>query len=151
MDTETFMSLTSPAVTSAVTAYGAAVLTRAEGAAADATVGLGQRIISAVWRRRSPEQQAELETTLDYAARPGGEDAMGALRYQIRLALNSDPQLLADLAAQLPQAAPTAPRVEASGTGAIAVGGDNHGALTTNVTTTPAPVTPTTPSPAGSE
>ncbi|MFI0967588.1 hypothetical protein ACH4S8_40355 [Streptomyces sp. NPDC021080] len=150
MDTETFMSLAGPAVASAVSAYGTAVLTRAEDAAADATVSLGQRIISAVWRRRSPDQQAELERSLDDAARPGGEDAMGALRYQIRLALKSDPQLLAELAALLPPAAATAPVVTVTAErGGIAVGRNNHGALTTNVNTTPTPFTPT--SLAGSE
>ncbi|MFF0413357.1 hypothetical protein ACFYUY_23320 [Kitasatospora sp. NPDC004745] len=139
MELDAFMALAGPAVTSAAAAYGGAVLTRAEEAAADATVGLGQRIINSVWRRSDAQQRAQLEACLDDATQPGNEDAVGALRYQIRRALSSDPELLAELAALLPTGEPQgATRVEASGTGSVAVGGSIHGSVTTNVTTTPA-------------
>ncbi|MFG3055505.1 hypothetical protein ACGFZP_31800 [Kitasatospora sp. NPDC048239] len=139
MELDAFMAVAGPAVTSAAAAYGGAVLTRAEEAAADATVGLGQRIINSVWRRRDTQQRAELEACLDDADRPGDEDAMGALRHQIRRALRSDPELLAELAALLPAGDPQGvTSVEASGTGSVAAGGSIHGSVTTNVTTTPA-------------
>ncbi|MGW4898481.1 hypothetical protein ACWEQL_40550 [Kitasatospora sp. NPDC004240] len=149
MELDAFMAVAGPAVTSAAAAYGGAVLTRVEEAAADATVGLGQRIINSVWRRRDTQQRAELEACLNDASRPGGEDAMGALRRQIRLALHSDPGLLAELAALLPAGGPQgATRVEASGAGSVAAGGSIHGPVTTNVTTTP--VSPAA-APAGAE
>ncbi|MFF4542496.1 hypothetical protein [Streptomyces aureus] len=149
MELDAFMTVAGPAVTAAAAAYGGAVLTRAEEAAADATVGLGQRIINAVWRRRDMQQRAELEACLDDATRPGDEDAMGALRHQIRRALRSDPELLAELAALLPTGNPQGTtRVEASGPGSVATGGSIHGPVTTNVTTTPA--SPTA-APAGAE
>lgn len=149
MELDAFMTVAGPAITSAAAAYGGAVLTRAEEAAADATVGLGQRIINSVWRRRDMQQQAELEACLDDATRPGGEDAMGALRHQIRCALRSDPELLAELAALLPTGNPQgATRVEARGAGSVATGGSIYGSVSTNVTTTPA--SPTA-APAGAE
>ncbi|MCG6499328.1 hypothetical protein [Kitasatospora sp. A2-31] len=149
MELDAFMALAGPAVTSAAAAYGGTVLIRAEEAAADATVGLGQRIIASVWRRRDTQQRTELEACLDDATRPGDDDALGAVRHQIRRALRSDPELLAELAALLPAGEPQGTtRVEASGAGSVAVNGSIHGPVTTNVTTTP--VSPTA-APGGAE
>lgn len=52
MDAE-IVQLAGPYLTAAAGAYGAAVLTRVEDVAADATVSVGRRILQTVWRRRN--------------------------------------------------------------------------------------------------
>jgi hypothetical protein len=124
-----------PYVSAALTAYGAAALTRAEdeavGAAVEGTAGVGRRILQLVWRRRDEEGRSTLEGAVRMAAEePDDTDATGALRHQLKRALREDAELVRELAALLPgQGAVT---VNVSGTRAIgaqhigiAASGDN--------------------------
>ncbi|MEU6864349.1 hypothetical protein ABZ924_13910 [Streptomyces sp. NPDC046876] len=134
-----------PYVTAALGAYGHAVLTRVENAAADSTAAIGQRVLEAVWRRRDPEGRATLETAVQNAAEEVDDpDALAALRLQIKRALRDDPDLLNELAALLPAPA-GAGTVNASGERAIAaqsigvaITGDNNSIGGHPATTTPA-------------
>lgn len=109
-----------PYLTTAVGAYGVAVLTRAEDAAVDATANLGRRMLQAVWRRRDAQGRAELEAAVqDTAEAPGDEDAEAALRQQVKRALREDAELLAELARMLPAGGETV-NVTASGERSIA-------------------------------
>ncbi|WP_405567877.1 hypothetical protein OG418_23525 [Streptomyces phaeochromogenes] len=124
-----------PYLSAAVGAYGAAVFSRAEDAvvdaAADATASLGQRILRAVWHRRDDQDRTALETAVREAAEePDDEDAVGALRQQIKRALREDAELVREVAGLLP--AQGGVTVNVSGTRAIgaqhiglAVSGDN--------------------------
>lgn len=123
-----------PYLTAAVGAYGAAVLTRAEDAAADVTVTLGQRILGAVWRRRDEEGQAELERVVDEAADEQDESYTAAvLGRLLRRALQDDAELRAELSAMLPAPAAGSVTITASGERSIAaqhidtaITGDGH-------------------------
>lgn len=123
-----------PAVTAAVGAYGAAVLTRAQDAAADATVGLGQRIIQLVWRRRDEAGRTELERVVDEAADEQDESYTATvLGRLLRRALQEDAELRAELSAMLPAPAAGSVNVTASGERSIAaqhigtaITGDGH-------------------------
>jgi hypothetical protein len=109
-----------PYLTTAVSAYGVAVFTRAESSAVDATANLGRRILQAVWRRRDEQGQAELEAAVqDAAEAPEDEDAAAALRQQIKRARREDAELLAELARILPAPGETV-NVTASGERSIA-------------------------------
>ncbi|MCT9112993.1 hypothetical protein N4G69_47010 [Streptomyces mirabilis] len=123
-----------PAVTAAVGAYGAAVLTRAQDAAADATVSLGQRILQLVWRHRDETGQTELERVVGEAA-DEQDDAYSTavLSRLLKQALQNDPALREELAAVLPTPAPGTVNVTASGERSIAaqrigtaITGDGH-------------------------
>ncbi|MCX4917032.1 hypothetical protein [Streptomyces sp. NBC_00687] len=123
-----------PAVTAAVGAYGAAVLTRAQDAAAGATVSLGQRILQLVWRHRDEAGQAELERVLGEAADEQDDTySTAVLSRLLRQALQDDPALREELAAVLPAPAPGTVNVTASGERSIAaqhigtaITGDGH-------------------------
>jgi acyl-CoA reductase-like NAD-dependent aldehyde dehydrogenase len=109
-----------PYLTTAVSAYGVAVFTRAESAAVDATANLGRRLLQAVWHRRDEQGRAELEAAVQDAAKaPEDEDAAAAVRQQIKRALREDAELLAELARILPAAGETV-NVTASGERSIA-------------------------------
>ncbi|MFC8408625.1 hypothetical protein ACFUG9_34430 [Streptomyces griseoincarnatus] len=109
-----------PYLTTAVSAYGVAVFTRAESAAVDATANLGRRLLQAVWHRRDEQGRAELEAAVqDAAEAPEDEDAAAAVRQQIKRALREDAELLAELARILPAAGETV-NVTASGERSIA-------------------------------
>lgn len=114
-----------PAVGAAVSAYGVAVLTRAEDEAAGATVRLGQRLLDRL-RGRSPEPEAIDAAVTDLAETDGDPDAVAALRLRIRQALTASPELLAELAELLPRTP-----VEAGGAGGVAVGGSVTGIVST--------------------
>ncbi|MFD0067266.1 hypothetical protein [Streptomyces sp. NPDC056690] len=109
-----------PYLTTAVSAYGVAVFTRAESAAVDATANLGRRILQAVWHRRDEQGRAELEAAVQDAAQaPEDADAAAAVRQQIKRALRDDAELLIELARLLPAAGETV-NVTASGDRSIA-------------------------------
>ncbi|MGW0409970.1 hypothetical protein ACWDZX_01420 [Streptomyces collinus] len=123
-----------PYLTAAVGAYGATVLTRAQDAAADATVGLGQRILQLVWRRGDEVGRADLERVVDEAA-DEQDDAFSAavLSRLLRRALRDDPGLREELSELLPAPAAGTVTITASGERAIAaqhigtaITGDGH-------------------------
>ncbi|MFD5757829.1 hypothetical protein ACFWIZ_22115 [Streptomyces sp. NPDC127044] len=123
-----------PAVTAAVGAYGAAVLTRAQDVAAEATVGLGQRILQLVWRRRDEVGRTELERVVGEAA-DEQDDAYSTavLGRLLRRALQDDPGLREELSAMLPAPAAGTVIITASGERSIAaqhigtaITGDGH-------------------------
>jgi hypothetical protein len=123
-----------PAVTAAVGAYGVAVLTRAQDAAAEATVGLGQRILQLVWRRRDEAGRSELERVVGEAA-DEGDDAYSAavLGRLLRRALQDDPGLREELSAMVPAPAAGTVTITAAGERSIAaqhigtaITGDGH-------------------------
>ncbi|MFF2928132.1 hypothetical protein ACFVTP_38095 [Streptomyces celluloflavus] len=122
---ESLLSQAVPAVSAAVGAYGAAVLTRAEDEAAGATVRLGQRLLERL-RRNNPDRPALDAAVTDLAEADDDPDAVAALRLRIRHALRDSPQLRAELAALLP-----VPGVETSGERTVAVGGDMTGIVST--------------------
>lgn len=108
MDTDIvqFVEQAGPYLTAAIGAYGAAVLTRAEDAAVDATANLGRRMLRAVWHRRAG-QRAELERVVyEVAEDPNDTDAIGSLRNQIKRAVREDADLLRELADLLAAAPP---------------------------------------------
>ncbi|MEU0948639.1 hypothetical protein ABZ379_39100 [Streptomyces canus] len=121
-------------MTAAVGAYGVAVLTRAQDAAAEATVGLGQRILQLVWRRRDEVGRSELERVVGEAAEEQ-DDAYSAavLGRLLRRALQDDPGLWEELSAMVPAPAAGTVTITASGERAIAaqhigtaITGDGH-------------------------
>ncbi|WP_246577649.1 hypothetical protein [Actinospica durhamensis] len=115
-----------PVIGAAVGAYGAGVLTRAQDAAADATVTLGQRVLARLLHH-APRRAALEAAVSDLAADSGDPDALAALRFQVRKALAQDPELVAQLAGMLPPA----PSASASGPRSVAVAGDNSAPITT--------------------
>ncbi|ARP71308.1 hypothetical protein LK07_17675 [Streptomyces pluripotens] len=123
-----------PAVTAAVGAYGAAVLTRAQDAAAEATVGLGQRILQLLWRRGDEAGRTELERVVGEAVDERDDVYSAAvLGRLLRRALQEDPVLREELSALLPAPAAGAVSVTASGERSIAaqqigtaISGDGH-------------------------
>ncbi|MFE2418229.1 hypothetical protein [Streptomyces hokutonensis] len=109
------------AVTAAVGAYGVAVLTRAQDAAAEATVDLGQRILQLVWRRRDEAGQTELERVVGEAADEQNDAYTTAvLGRLLRRALQDDPGLGEELWALLPAPATGTVTITASGERSIA-------------------------------
>jgi thioredoxin-like negative regulator of GroEL len=112
-----------PYVGAAVAVYGAGVLTRAEDAAADGTVRLGQRLLAGLLGRVAHRGRIEQAVT-DLAGSPSDPDFRIALLAQVKLALRQDEALAVELAALLPPA-------PAAGERSVAVGGDNHGILST--------------------
>ncbi|WP_326653707.1 MULTISPECIES: hypothetical protein [unclassified Streptomyces] len=87
------------------------MLTRAEDAASDATVGLGQRILQLVWRRGDKAGRDELERVVGEAA-DEQDDAYttAVLSRLLKGALEDDPELREELAGVLP--APAADTVD---------------------------------------
>jgi hypothetical protein len=85
-----------PYVSAAVGAYGGAVLAKVRDDAADATVGLGRRLVQRVFGCRS-EGEPLPAPLADLAASPQDEDAIAAVRLAIRKALAADPMLAAEV------------------------------------------------------
>ncbi|MFJ9466869.1 hypothetical protein [Streptomyces caniferus] len=119
-----------PFVTAALGAYGAGVLTRAEDAAADATVTLGRRILQTVWRRRDEPGRVALEQAVaNAAAEPDAPKAAGLLDRQFVEALREDAELRSQLASMVQAAATTVTGVQAGdhspAVSRSRIGGDN--------------------------
>ncbi|MFI0506924.1 hypothetical protein ACH3WN_29415 [Streptomyces albogriseolus] len=119
-----------PYVAAALAAYGVNVLSRAEDAAADATVNAGRQVLLKVWNRISPTRRAMLQQAVEDAVTtgPAAADGAAALRMQLRHAMIEDPQLVEELRNLLASAPRT---VTASGERSVAVGGDNIGVVST--------------------
>jgi hypothetical protein len=82
-----------PYVTAAASAYGGAVLAQVRDDAADATVGLGRRLLQLVFGRQAEGEPlpAPLATL---AADPADVDALGMVRWLMRQALEADDTML---------------------------------------------------------
>jgi hypothetical protein len=89
-----------PYVSAAVGAYGGAVLAKMRDDAADATVGLGRRLLQRIfgtWGDGEP-----LPGPLaDLAADPRDADALAAVRLAVRKALAADPMLAGEVQSML--------------------------------------------------
>lgn len=134
MEVVQWVAQAGPAVSAAVGAYGVAVLTRAQDAAADATVSMGQRIVQTVWRRGDETERAELERAVsEHAEDPDDPDTAAELRTALKRALREDAELRAELAELFPSPAAGAVNITASGERSIAaqhigtaITGDGH-------------------------
>jgi hypothetical protein len=89
-----------PYASAAVGAYGGAVLVKVRDEAADATVGLGRRVLQRIFGTRGEGEELPVPLA-DVVADPGDEDAAAALRLAVRKALAADPELRADVAGLL--------------------------------------------------
>jgi tetratricopeptide (TPR) repeat protein len=89
-----------PFMSAAAAAYGGAVLARARDEAADATVGLGRRLLQRVFGTRG-ENEPLPDHLADLASSPQDEDALAAVRLAIRRAMAVDSALEADLRSML--------------------------------------------------
>jgi hypothetical protein len=101
-----------PYVSAAVGAYGGTVLANVRDDAADATVGLGRRLLQRVFGSRAGTE--ELPAPLQaLAADPGDGDALAAVRLAIRQVLAADPMLAAGVRSMLAGAPKVSQRVHA--------------------------------------
>jgi len=105
-----------PYASAAVGAYGGAVLAKVRDDAADATVGLGRRLLQKIFGTRT-EGEPLPGPLADLAADPGDQDAVAALRLAIRRTLAASPGLRAEVRDMLAQAGVT---VNAAGERSIA-------------------------------
>jgi ABC-type glycerol-3-phosphate transport system substrate-binding protein len=74
---------------SAAAAYGGAVLAKVRDDAADATVGLGRRLLQRIFGTRNVDEPLP-GPVADVVADPADEDALAALRLAVRKALAAD-------------------------------------------------------------
>lgn len=88
-DIATLVADSTPYVTAAVGAYGAAVLAKVRDDAADATVGVGRRLLQRIFGRRAEEEPLPAPIAA-LAANPGDADALGMVRWAMRQALEAD-------------------------------------------------------------
>jgi hypothetical protein len=89
-----------PYVSAAVGAYGGAVLARVRDEAADATAGLGRRLLQRLFGTRRAGEPVP-GPLADLAASPQDEDALAAVRLAIRKALSADRVLEAEVRSML--------------------------------------------------
>jgi hypothetical protein len=118
-----------PYMTAAAAVYGGAVLARVRDDAADATVGLGRRLLQRIFGARGEHQELP-EPVADLVVDPGDSDVLAALRLAVRKALVADSALAADVQALLSGAGGTITAsgersVAAQEISGIAVTGDN--------------------------
>lgn len=126
LEVDVVLSQIVPAIGAAVGAYGTGVLVRTEAAAADATVSLGHRLLAKIMHR-APER-ARLEAAVaDLAADGQDQDAVAALRLQLRKILAQDPQLIAELAEMVPSAR----QASVTGDRSVAIAGNNNAPIST--------------------
>ncbi|GAA0984571.1 hypothetical protein GCM10009551_033060 [Nocardiopsis tropica] len=125
MDPETLASQVFPYVKGAISAYGQAVLTQTEDAAASGTVRLGQRVLAAVLRRGRTAPQVE-DAVRGLAATPEDPGAAGELHGRIRQALQEDPGLTREVAAMMNIRVSS---FTVTGHHNVSVGGDHQGPI----------------------
>jgi hypothetical protein len=101
-----------PYISAAVAAYGGAVLAKVRDDAADATVGLGRRLLQKVFGHRG-EGEPLPGPLADLAADPHDGDALAACRLEIRRALAADPVLAAEVRSMLAGAGGVSQQVRA--------------------------------------
>jgi hypothetical protein len=86
----------------------------------------------ALWDKLRPKIEARpaaLEAAQDAAAHPDDEDALAALRLQLKKLLAEDDSLAQELARLLPQSGPAGQTVIASGDRSVAIGGNVSGSV----------------------
>jgi hypothetical protein len=129
-----------PYATTAITAYGAAVLARIESDAADATASFGQRILRRLTGRDTPnseataEQEALAHTVSELAATPDDADLAAVLRVQIRRLLAAHPDIATEIADWVRPAAHATVNITTSGERSPAVHA-NYGTIHTGDST----------------
>jgi hypothetical protein len=101
-----------PYISAAVGSYGGAVLAKVRDDAADATVGLGRRLLQKVFGHRG-EGESLPGPLADLAADPGDGDALAAVRLAVRKALAADPMLAGEVRSMLAGAPGVAQQVRA--------------------------------------
>lgn len=101
-----------PYVSAAVGAYGGAVLAKVRDEAADATVGLGRRLLVRIFGNRG-EGEPLPGPLADLAADPGDEDAVAAVRLAVRRTLAADPVLETEVRSLLAAASAVTQHVRA--------------------------------------
>lgn len=92
----TLVTEATPYLTAALTAYGAAVLTKVRDDAADATAGVGRRLLRRVFGHRKDGEPLPV-LLAEVVSAPDDPDARGALRLAIRKELEADTKMLADV------------------------------------------------------
>ena len=125
-----------PYMSAAVGAYGGAVLSRVRDEAADATVGLGRRLLLRIFGRRD-ETEPLPPALAELAADPADGDALAAVRVAVRRMLTDDPALAAEVRAMLADAAQVKQEVSAQRDAFTAAG--NQTIIITNNPGPPAP------------
>jgi hypothetical protein len=85
-----------PYVTTALGAYGGAVLAKVEDGAADATAGFGRRLLQRIFGRQKDGEPLPPVLT-KVIANPGDPDYLGTLRVAIRDVLENDARMLAEV------------------------------------------------------
>jgi len=102
----TLVAEATPYMTAAVGAYGGAVLAKVRDDAADATVGLGRRLLQRVFGHHGEDEPLP-ESLAELVSYPDDADALGALRLAIRRYLEADAAMLADVRTLLASAPST--------------------------------------------
>ena len=92
-----------PYVTAAVGAYGGAVLAKVRDDAADATVGVGRRLLQRVFGHRAADEPLPAPLAA-LAADPGDADALGMVRWMMRQVLEADAVMLEEVRSMLASA-----------------------------------------------
>jgi hypothetical protein len=92
----TLVSDATPYVTAAVGAYGGAVLAKVRDDAADATVGVGRRLLQRVFGRQEVDEPLPAPLAA-LAADSGDVDALGMVRWTMRQALEADAVMLREV------------------------------------------------------
>lgn len=95
-----------PYISAAASAYGGAVLAKVRDDSADATVGLGRRLLQRIFGR-AQEGEALPEVLAEVVENPGDEDYLTSLQGVIVSALKKDSQLLAEVREILAEAGST--------------------------------------------
>jgi len=116
-------------VIAALREFGGTVLNQAQADTAEATIGLGRRLLQRIFGTRKAGEPLP-EPLADAVANPQDEDALAALRLVIRKALAADPGLRADVENMLASAGGTVTAagersIAAQNITGIAVTGDN--------------------------
>jgi hypothetical protein len=89
-----------PYVTAAVGAYGGAVLAKVRDDAADATVGIGRRLLQRVFGCREEGEALPVQLAA-LVADPADADAAAVVRWAMRQALESDAAMFEEVRAML--------------------------------------------------
>ncbi|MFJ9749557.1 hypothetical protein [Streptomyces chartreusis] len=121
-DAVTLTQEITPYIVAAAGAYGTAVLTRANDAAADATVSFGHRVLRLLARRDDSEQTPINRAIADLSNAPNSAEAQHNLRAAIINLLQENPDLFTAIEV-LPRPSPpsTPVNITASGGRSVAV------------------------------